>query len=78
MEQEIKIERHVYMPKHIKMSEEEAEEILKKLNITKKQLPRILKEDPAISNMEIKKGDIIKIIRNSPTIGESEYYRVVI
>ncbi len=66
------------MPKHIKMSEEEAEEILKKLNITRKQLPRILKEDPAIANMDIKKGDIIKIIRNSPTINESEYYRVVI
>jgi len=66
------------MPKHMKMSEEEAEEILKKLNITRKQLPRILKEDPAIANIDIKKGDIIKIIRNSPTIGESEYYRVVI
>ena len=78
MQQEIKIERHIYMPKHMKMDEGEAEEILKKLNITRKQLPRILKEDPAIANVEVKKGDIIKIIRNSPTIGESEYYRVVI
>ena len=78
MEQEIKIERHLYVPKHIKLNEEETEDLLKKLNITKKQLPRILKEDPAISNLDIKKGDVIKIIRKSETIGEADFYRVVI
>lgn len=78
MEQEIKIERHIYVPKHIKISEEEGEEILKKLNIAKKQLPRILKEDPALANLDVKKGDIIKIIRKSETIGEAEFYRLVI
>ena len=66
------------MPKHMKMSEEEAEEILKKLNITRKQLPRILKEDPAIANLDVKKGDVIKITRNSPTTGEADFYRVII
>ena len=78
MEQEIKIEKHTYVPKHIKMNDEEANEILKKLNISKKQLPKILKEDPAIENLDVKKGDIIKIIRKSLTTGEAEYYRGVI
>ena len=78
MEQEIKIERHTYVPKHVKLSEEEAEEILKKLNVTKKQFPKILKEDPAIANIDVKKGDMIKIIRKSETVGEAEFYRVVI
>jgi len=78
MEQEIKIERHVYVPKHVKLTEEEAEELLKNLNVARKQLPRILKEDPALANLEVKKGDIIKIIRDSPTTGEAEFYRVVI
>ncbi len=78
MEQEINVEKHNFVPKHIKLSEEEADELVKKLNVSKKQLPRILKEDPAVINLDVKKGDIIKIIRKSPTIGESEFYRMVI
>ena len=76
--EQIKIEKHDYVPGHIKIGEEEVEDILKNLNITKKQLPRILKEDPAVAKFDVKKGDIIKIIRKSPTIGESIFYRVVI
>jgi DNA-directed RNA polymerase subunit H (RpoH/RPB5) len=78
MPEEIDITKHEFVPKHIKLSEEEAEGILKKFNISKKQLPRILKEDPAISKLDAKKGDVIKIIRKSPTTQESEFYRVVI
>ncbi len=78
MEQEIKVERHIYVPKHTKLNEEETEDLLKRLNINKKQLPRILKEDAAIENLDVKKGDVIKIIRKSETTGEAEFYRVVI
>jgi len=78
MEQEIKIEKHEFVPEHIKLKDEEAEEFLKKLNLSKKQLPRILKDDPAISKFDVKKGDIIKIIRKSQTTGEAEFYRIVI
>ena len=78
MEQEIDITKHEFVPQHIKLNDEEAEEILRKFNISKKQLPRILKEDPAIEKLDLKKGDIIKIIRKSPTMGESEFYRVLI
>jgi len=78
MPEEIDITKHEFVPKHTKLREEEAEEVLKKFNISKKQLPRILKEDSAISKLDVKKGDVIKIIRKSPTTGESEFYRVVI
>lgn len=78
MPEKIDITKHEFVPQHIRLKEEEAEEILKKFNISKKQLPRILKEDPAIEKLDPKKGDIIKIIRKSPTTGESEFYRVVI
>ncbi|MDD5331985.1 MAG: DNA-directed RNA polymerase subunit H [Candidatus Nanoarchaeia archaeon] len=70
--------KHVLTPKHIKMDEKEIEELLSKYNISKKQLPRILREDPAIAEMDLKKGDIIKIIRKSETTKEAIYYRVVI
>lgn len=53
---------HILQPKHIKLSEKEAEEILKKLNISKAQLPKIFLNDPALPE-GCKIGDIIKIER---------------
>jgi DNA-directed RNA polymerase subunit H (RpoH/RPB5) len=78
MEQEIDITKHEFVPRHIKLTDEQLEEVLKKFNLSKKQLPRILKEDPSLLKLDVKKGDVIKIIRKSPTTGESEFYRVVI
>jgi DNA-directed RNA polymerase subunit H len=43
-----------------------------------KELPKIKKDDPAILNLTVKEGDVIKIIRQSPTAGEVEFYRGVI
>ncbi|MCG2717863.1 MAG: DNA-directed RNA polymerase subunit H [Nanoarchaeota archaeon] len=75
---EIEISKHEFVPKHVKISEKEAEALLFKYNVSKKQLPKILKNDPAIKDMDLKSGDILKIIRKSPTCGESTYYRVVV
>ena len=77
MEEEIKIEKHLYVPEHIKLNEEKVEELLKNYNISKKQLPRMLKEDPAIAKLDVKKGDVIKIIRRNND-NETYFYRVVI
>lgn len=67
---------HILQPKHTKLSEKEAQELLNKLNISKSQLPKILSNDAGIpENCNI--GDVIKIERN-----EDEkinlYYRVVV
>ena len=70
--------KHEFIPKHSKLSEKEVEELLNKYNISKKQLPKILKGDAAIKHLELSSGDIVKIIRKSITAGESIYYRVVI
>lgn len=66
------------MPKHVLLNEKEKEEILKKFGIVLKQLPRISNTDPAIKILNGQPGDVIKIIRKSPTAGESIYYRVII
>jgi len=68
---------HSFVPKHIKLSEEEKEEVLEKFNISENQLPKIIKSDPAIQKFNPKAGDVIKILRKSPTIGETVYYRLV-
>ena len=73
-----KSDKHILISKHVKVSEKEKEKLLEKYNISQKELPRILKTDPAIMNLDAKPGDIIKIIRQSPTAGEATFYRVVV
>ncbi|GEM_PF-2271787 len=65
------------VPSHRVISPERAAELLSKLEIDAKKLPKILAEDPVIVEMEAKKGDIIEIVRASATAGKSVYYRVV-
>jgi len=74
----VEIEKHELVPKHILLSDAEKEELLKKYGITVRQLPRILSTDPAVTKLECKVGDVIKIERKSMTAGESIYYRVVV
>lgn len=69
---------HELVPKHILLSKEEAEKILKELNIHPEQLPWIKKSDPAALAIGAKPGDIVKIIRRSSTAGEVVVYRYVI
>lgn len=72
------IQSHIYVPKHIKATDAEIEEILKKYNITKKQLPKIQHLDPVAKELEAKVGDVIKVTRKSPTNIKFTVYRMVV
>ncbi len=72
-----KVDKHTLTPKHVKISDREKAQLLEKYHVTSKEMPKILKTDAAIREIEAKPGDIIKIIRKSPTAGESFFYRVV-
>jgi DNA-directed RNA polymerase subunit H (RpoH/RPB5) len=65
------------VPKHILLNDAEKETVLKQYGISLKQLPRIPVTDPIITILCGKPGDIVKIVRKSPTAGEILYYRVV-
>jgi len=70
--------KHSLVPKHTKISEREKEEIYKRYKLSSDRLlPGILKTDPAIASLNVKDGDVIKVIRESPTAGEAIFYRVV-
>lgn len=74
---------HQLVPEHRLVAEAEAETVLKKLRITKDQLPKIHRSDPVIQVLEkiegpIDEGRIIKVTRVSGTAGVSEAYRLVI
>ena len=69
---------HYLAPQHIKLSEEEKQEFLNENNISTNQLPQILSTDSAIKNLNVTAGNVIKIVRKSPTTKETVFYRVVI
>lgn len=73
----VDIMKHELVPEHIILSDEEAQEVLKRYNIAKGQLPKVLADDPVIKKIEANVGDIIRVIRNSPTAGTTDVYRVV-
>lgn len=70
--------KHYLVPKHEILSPEERQALLEKYYIEPYKLPRIRASDPAIRLIGAKPGDIVKIIRRSPTAGESVYYRYVV
>lgn len=77
-QKEINVQKHNLVPRHIKLTEKEKEEVLIKHNISASQLPSILIKDAAIKELNVAPGDVIKIIRKSSTSSESIFYRVVI
>jgi DNA-directed RNA polymerase I, II, and III subunit RPABC1 len=71
------ITKHVYVPKHIVLTNEEEQDVLDKYYITKNKLPKLLRSDPIAKYYGMKSDQICKIIRKSPEVGEYIYYRLV-
>lgn len=77
-EESFNIFDHELVPEHILLSKEEAQKLLNTYRVKPFQLPKIKDTDPAVKALNAKPGDIIKIIRKSPTAGVAEYYRYVV
>ena len=69
---------HRLVPEHRKMSEQEVEELLKKHDIEKENLPKIKSNDSALKQKDFEVGDVFEITRESPTAGKTKYYRRVV
>lgn len=68
--------KHEYVPKHIKLSEKEAVDIMNEYMIKSKiYMPIILHNDPIAKWLGLKQGDIVKIVRYNENSGVSFYYR---
>lgn len=68
---------HVLQPKHTKLKQEEVNKLLAKYNVSLAQLPKISKEDPAIFELNVQLGDVIRVERKVAE-GSEEYFRVVV
>jgi DNA-directed RNA polymerase subunit H len=69
---------HEFVPKHEILEAEERAKILQEYKVHPYQLPEIQASDPAIIAIGAKPGDIVRIVRKSPTAGKYVAYRHVI
>ena len=68
---------HIDSPKYEVLNEEETTELLESYFLMKKELPKILTTDPIVSYFNLKRGNIIRIIRYSEQSGYAIAYRIV-
>jgi DNA-directed RNA polymerase subunit H len=74
--------RHVLVPEHHLLTEEEAESVLSERGMTRDQLPKIRSVDAGIKVLEsihgpIAEGRVVRIVRKSETAQEFVAYRLV-
>jgi DNA-directed RNA polymerase I, II, and III subunit RPABC1 len=74
----VNITEHEYVPKHLLLTPDEKKQLLKRYKIKENQLPKILKTDPVAKYLGLKKGDVVKIIRDSETAGKYVTYRITV
>lgn len=74
----VNITRHELVPKHVPLSDEEAQKVLAAFSLKASQLPRILSRDPIAQYFGMKKGQLFKITRKSETAGEYTTFRQVV
>jgi DNA-directed RNA polymerase subunit H len=55
--------KHVMVPDHKIMSEDEVSALLSHYNITTEQLPKIFHDDPAVKSIGANVDDVIRIVR---------------
>lgn len=70
--------KHNLVPKHEILTPEETKKLLIQYKVKPYQLPRIKASDPAVKAIGAKPGDILRIVRESPTAGEHFAYRYVV
>ena len=69
---------HKFVPQHILLTKEEAQELLNKYKIDVNDLPQMFEKDPVAIAIGAKEGDIVKIVRDSSTtVRTVDYFRYV-
>ena len=69
---------HKSVPLHVILTPDQKADVLKTLNVTPGQLPSIFLDDPACKYLGAHPGDLFKITRVRPNVGNCYVYRHVV
>jgi DNA-directed RNA polymerase subunit H (RpoH/RPB5)/REP element-mobilizing transposase RayT len=75
---QINILEHSYVPKHIKLTDEERDAFYKKFNVNETQVPEISRFDPVARALCLRPKQICKIIRYDKISYKNEHYRICV
>lgn len=74
----INISKHIFVPKHVILSDEEVKDLCNHYNIKPSNLHKILHQDPMAKFIGLRPGQIVKTNTNNPITGISSTYKLCI
>jgi DNA-directed RNA polymerase subunit H len=77
----VDVSQHDLVPDHALLDDpEEVEEVLQEYNVSRTDLPKIKRKDPALRDLDAdpEAGDVVRIERDSRTTDTAVVYRLVV